>query len=245
MKKHILSIVLLLINVLYVSSCFISDDKDMLSWQYIENDGEFLRIDVEGVIYTQNSDTLWEPPITKGVTEIGEGLFIFDEDIDRMFVLVWEDQHEKVGAKSFVRESNDLPEFEYENVDKLEFYVFYASDKLYSTTEDTKAIEKIFTEMQEIKQMDKSFYNENMQNDRFSRVGDIIFCNNELIGIEVRRSIYAIADMYVMFLQGSDKYAEISNELMSDLIGIDMPKAEIYTLLDDAEIAVLFDNLVQ
>lgn len=232
--------IVFLFVLLGMSACTTKASNQRLEWKYIENTGEFLRIDVDGVKYTQKYDNLWRPLNTSEREEVGENIFYYSCDVNHIFLLLWENKLEKVGATLFVREDATLPPFDREAVDSICF-CFPSNytddfDGYHLDCRNPDIIDKTFQILGQKVEAKNSKYNEISKQGKMKFAGEIIFYNDSLAGIAVTQDIFAMDDEYWMFLDGVKNYTVISRELFSELTGINMPDASEFSQLTTEEI---------
>lgn len=239
MKKTLLAVMTIIIFAGTVSCMFI-DGTERTNWRFIDPDEEYLRLELDGVIYTQKGITEWMPGYTGDLIEIASHLYAYEDETKHIFLLLWENQKEKNGAQLFIREGVSLPAFDSENVDEIYFLSpsgQISDEKTYNFSHrDSEVIDNLFVKMTNAPTLDNSKYNEISGEGRMKIVGEIIYSNDELEGIYVVNDIFAMGDEYWLFMKGLTHYVELSKEELSELVGLSMPEASEFSRLTIEEI---------
>lgn len=239
-KRKMLIFTMLALLVMSMSSCVLESIVETNSWRYIDEDEGFSRIEVNGVIYTQKDKNEWTPTHTSDYVRLVDDIYVYEDEINHIFVLLWEDSRSPNGAQLYKKEDFILPPFDSDNVDEICFmfpsHQIIDENTYYSKQRDLQIIDNVLEVWSQKKKTDSNKYNEISSENRMKLVGELLFYNDDLQGIDVSRSIYAMGEEYWMFFSGVYYYVKIPKELLSELTGIIMPEAETFSQFTVEEI---------
>lgn len=237
-KMFYITLMALLIMAI-ICSCKLG--KNLKDWEFIESEEIGKRIiELEGTIYREDSVSNWLPTDRFNVEKIGESLYYCKKDVDNIFV-VYETPGFENDEIYFCREETIFPPFSIEGIDSTgyKFPAFHSvsQDTYYKENRDVKIISDLFVCMENSEQVDYSFYS---SQNKMYLVGEIVFYNDNLKGLEISRTIYAMGNKYWIDVVYNNEYAEISKEFLSEIAGISLPNANDYGELSYEEKYSLF-----
>lgn len=233
---------MLIIGLLIISFCGIFEacSYKKVEWSFIDSLDNKMRITVDGNEYIECWDVEWMPEDRLDVTKIGNSIYWCNKDEDHIYVML-----EEKGFESreiyFCREDFKFPPFSAEGVNIVGFkYPFNKSlsedNVYYVETTDLGVIQELFSNMINSQSLDTDNYIEYRESGKLSGVGQIIFRNKDMTGVEIMKEVYAVGDKYMIIMDDYDHYIELPKNLLSKLADINMPDAVEFSQLDIEEI---------